>query len=72
MPTIVTWAFAPDWLTPAEAAALLGPAYTEAAVMALIDMSAIVAETDGAGWLVEKRALREYVEALWEVLTDEQ
>ena len=71
MPTIVTWAFAPDWLTPAQAAQLLGQAYTEASILALIDEAAIVAEEDpaGAGWLVEKRGLREFQEALWEVLS---
>ncbi len=73
MPTIVTWAFAPDWLRPIEAAALLGPAYTEAQILELIELAAVVAEEDGGGgWLVEKRGLREYQEALWEVLTDEQ
>jgi hypothetical protein len=71
--SIVTWTFAPDWLTPGQAAQLLGPAYDEAAIVALIDEAAIVAEEDPAGgWLVEKRGLREFQEALWEVLTDEQ
>lgn len=68
--TMVTWAFAPDWLTPAQTAALLG--CDEAAILALIDEAAIVAEaTDAGGWLVEKRGLLEFRDALWEVLTDE-
>lgn len=68
MPTLVTWAFAPEWLTPAEAARLLGAGYTEADVMTLIEAAAVVAEEDGAGgWLIEKRSLREYQDALWEV-----
>lgn len=72
MPTIVQWAFAPDWLTPAEAAALMGPAYTEATITALIELGAIEAEHDAAGaWLVGKRSLQDYQESLWEVLTDE-
>ncbi len=72
MPTMVQWAFAPDWLTPAAAAALMGPAYSEDSILALIDLGAIVAEGDEAGrWLVEKRSLEEYLESLWEVLTDE-
>jgi hypothetical protein len=55
-------------LTPGQAAQLLGPAYDTAAVLALIDEAAIVAEeVEGAGWLVEKRGLREFQEALWEV-----
>lgn len=73
MPTIVQWAFAPDWLSPAEAAALLGPAYTVDSILALIDLGAIEAERTGAAgaWLVGKRSLHEYQESLWEVLTDE-
>ncbi|MFZ2488951.1 MAG: hypothetical protein WAZ19_12635 [Anaerolineae bacterium] len=72
-PSIVTWTFAPDWLTPAEAARLLGPAYSEARILELIDQAAIVAEEDEAGgWLVEKRGLYEYLEALWEVLSDDE
>ena len=70
--SIVTWTFAPEWLTPGQAAQLLGPAYDEAGILDLIDQAAIVAEeVEGAGWLVEKRGLREFQEALWEVLTDE-
>ncbi len=70
--SIVTWTFAPDWLTPGQAAQLLGWR-DEAGILELIEDAAIVAEEDGAGgWLVEKRGLREFYEALWEVLTDEQ
>ena len=72
MPSIVTWTFAPDWVTPAEAAALLGRAYSEAAVLALIELGAFDVETDGAGGcLIEKRSLQEYQESLWETLADE-
>lgn len=71
MPSIVTWTFAPEWLTPAEAAALLGRAYSEDAVLALIELGAFDAEQDAAGtWLIEKRSLQEYQESLWEVLTN--
>ena len=73
MPTLVTWHYAPDWLTPPEAAALLGPLYSAETVTALIDLGAVDAEHDAAGgWLVEKRSLREYQEAYWEVWEDEQ
>ena len=72
MPTMVTWAFAPEWLTPAAAAALMGPAYTADAILALVSIGAVDAE-DGAdgGCLIEKRSLYEYLEALVEVLSDE-
>ena len=70
--TIVTWTFAPDWLTLGQAAALIGWR-DETGIMALIDDGAIVAEVNAAGgWLIEKRSLREYQEALWEVLRDDQ
>lgn len=68
--SIVTWTFAPEWLTPAHAAQLLGPAYSEASILALVEIGAIVAEEDAGGWLVEKRGLREYRDSLWEVLAD--
>lgn len=67
--SIVTWTFAPEWLTPAHAAQLMGPAYSEASILALIEIGAIVAEEDAGAWLVEKRGLREYRDSLWEVLT---
>ena len=67
--TIVTWAFAPDWLTPAQAAELMGPAYSEGSILSLIDLRAVDVEPDDGGWLVEKRSLQEYQEALWEVLS---
>lgn len=71
MPSIVTWTFAPDWLTPAEAVTLLGRAYSEDAVQALIELGAFDVEQDAAGaWLIEKRSLWEYQESLWEVTSD--
>ena len=71
MPTMVTWVFAPEWLTPAEAAALMGPVYSEASILALIELGAVdVKDTDRGGCLVEKRSLWEYAEALGEVVND--
>lgn len=67
--TIVTWTFAPEWLTPAEAAGLMGPAYSAESIMTLVAIRAIVAEQDSTGWLIEKRSLQEYQEALLEVVT---
>lgn len=73
MITLATWAMAPDWLTPAQAAALMGPAYAPEAINTLISIGAVDAEQDDSGaWLVEKIGLSEYQTALWEVLTYEQ
>jgi hypothetical protein len=72
MITLATWARAPDWLTP-DQAALMGPAYTPEAINTLIAIGAVGAEQDGTGaWLVEKIGLAEYQTALWEVLTYER
>lgn len=66
-PTLVTWTFAPEWLTPAQAAELMGREYTEDAICTLIDAGALVAEPGDDGPLVEKRSLYEYRQALGEV-----
>lgn len=66
--TIVTWTFAPEWLTPAEAAGLMGAAYSAESIMTLVAIGAIVAEPTAMGWLVEKRSLQEYQDALLEVV----
>ena len=70
MPTLVDWLFAPEWLTPAQAAALMGPAYSEPSILALIDIGAVDTKA-GQAVLIDKQSLRDYREALWEVLTDE-
>ena len=71
MPTMVTWAFAPEWVTPAQAAVLMGPAYSEASILALVELGAVDVMDGGAGGcLIEKRSLWEYAAALEEVLTD--
>ncbi len=70
MPTLVDWTFAPDWLTPAQAAQLMGPAYSEAGILALVDLGAVETKA-GPALLIDKQSLYEYRDALWEVLTDE-
>ena len=71
MPTLVDWLFAPSWLTPAQAAALMGPAYSEPSILALVDLGAVDTKADAAV-LIDKQSLREYREALWEVLSNGQ
>ncbi len=67
-PTLVAWTLAPDWLTPAQAAELMGGDYTEDAIRILIDHGALVAESFDGTLLVEKRGLFEYRQALGEVV----
>ena len=70
LPTIVDWLFAPEWLTPAQAAALMGPNYSEPSILALVDIGAVDTKA-GEALLVEKESLREYREAFWEVVNGE-
>ena len=72
MTNLVTWLAAPDWLTPSEAAALLGPAEDVASILALMQIGAVDWEEIDGRLLIEKLSLREYKDSLWEVLTDEQ
>ena len=68
--TLVSWVFAPDWLTFDQAAGLIG--LDAAEIPAMIDQGAVDAKDDGAGGLlIEKHSLREYRDSLWEVLGDE-
>jgi hypothetical protein len=60
--TPVVWAFAPEWLTVREASELSG--YDEATIRWLIQDGAL----DTKQGLIEKASLREFREALWEVL----
>ncbi len=60
--TLVTWIFAPEWLTLDEAARLSG--YDEARLLELIADGDIEAELSASGWLIEKSSLRELKEML--------
>ena len=66
--TIVDWFFAPAWLTVEEASSLVG--YSAARVQAWVDAGYVDAENDHGRWLIDKRSLREYQEALFEVKND--
>lgn len=70
--SLAAWAVAPDWVTPDQAARLMGLDYSETKIMQLIDLGGIVAEEVDGRLLIELRSLSEYRESLWEVLTDEQ
>lgn len=67
---LLAWAVAPDWLTTAQAANLLGAAYTATKISKLVLQGHIVGEFDHSGQLlVDLRSLSEYRDALWEVAT---
>ncbi len=64
---LLAWAVAPDWLTTAQAAQLMGAAYTPTEISKLVLQGHIVGEFDRGQILVDLRSLSEYRDALWEV-----
>lgn len=63
---LAQWALAPDWLTPAQAAQLLGPAYDADRILALVDSAYIYARRDLWGsLLIEKISLAAHQETIW-------
>jgi hypothetical protein len=60
--SLVSWIFAPDWLTLAEAERLSG--YDRELLRFLIRDGGVDAECHRDRWLIEKRSLRDYQEAL--------
>jgi len=64
--TLVSWAFAPEWLTLEEASALSG--HPLDVLDWLVQDGAVDTRRDGGGWLIEKRSLYEFQETLAEVL----
>lgn len=64
---LLAWAVAPDWLTTAQAATLMGGAYTPTEISKLVVQGHIVGEFDRGQILVDRRSLSEYRDALWEV-----
>lgn len=65
--TLVTWAFAPEWLTLKEAAHLSG--HDEKLLLALIEDGALEARFEADAWQIEKDSLRDYQEALFDLYT---
>lgn len=69
LPSLVDWAFAPDWVTPEEAAFLMGRHYDVDVIHALLAMGAFdLKDTPDGGFLIERDSLREYQEALLDLL----
>ena len=63
--TPVTWLAAPEWLTPAEAAAITG--HSLETIQEIIDVGGVELK-DGDVVLIEKRSLYDFQESLAEVL----
>jgi len=63
--TLVTWAFAPEWLTIAQAMELAG--YDEETILWLVQDGALESRQEGETWLVEKASLWDFQEALLDV-----
>ncbi|MCK9598098.1 MAG: helix-turn-helix domain-containing protein [Sphaerochaeta sp.] len=63
--TLVTWAFAPEWLTIAQAMELSG--YDEETMAWLVQDGALESKQEGDTWLVEKASLWDFQEALLDV-----
>ncbi|GIV77453.1 MAG: hypothetical protein KatS3mg050_1847 [Litorilinea sp.] len=66
--TLVTWSFAPAWLSVEEAAALVG--YNEDQVREWTALGYVDAELVDGRWLIDKESLRDFLEALCEVMND--
>jgi len=66
--TLVTWVFAPDWLTIEEAAMLVG--HDEDQVREWAELGYVDAELVNGQWLIDKESLRDFQEALFEVIDD--
>ncbi len=63
--TLVTWAFAPEWLTIAQAMELSG--YDVETVLWLVQDGALESRQEGETWLVEKASLWDFQDALLDI-----
>lgn len=63
----VTWALAPEWVTPLEAAQLLGRNYTADTIWSLIGIDAVVWEIVDGEVMIETRSLEEFQEAMLDI-----
>jgi hypothetical protein len=64
--TLVSWAFAPEWLTLEEASYLSG--HDVDTLRWLIYDGGVDTKRQGDTWLIEKASLREFQETLLEIL----
>ena len=64
--TLADWVTAPRWVTVAEASHLSG--FDPPTLQSIIEAGGVDVEQDGDTWLIEKRSLYEFQEALALVL----
>jgi hypothetical protein len=70
LPSLVDWVFSPDWVTPEQAAFLMGRGYDLATIHELMTIGAFdLRDAPGGGYLIERASLREYQEALLDLLS---
>ncbi|MFZ2358214.1 MAG: hypothetical protein WA040_02605 [Anaerolineae bacterium] len=71
LPSLVDWVFAPEWVTPEEAAFLMGRGYDLAAIHDLVSIGAFdLRDAPDGGYLIERESLREYQDALLIALSE--
>ena len=70
LPTPVDWALAPEWVTPEQAAFLMGRHYSVEDIYELMDLGAFdLKDAPDGTYLIERDSLLEYQEALQFVLS---
>ena len=63
---LLAWAVAPEWLTTAQAAQLMGPHYTTCDICTLLLQGHIAGEVARDQILIDSQSLSDYRDALWE------
>ena len=70
LPSLVDWVSAPSWVTPEQAAFLMGRGYDLTAIHSLMAIGAFdLRDAPDGGFLIERDSLREYQEALLDLLS---
>ena len=71
LPSLVDFILAPAWITPEQAAFLMGRGYDLAAIHELMAIGAFdLRDAPDGGFLIERASLREYQEALLDLLSE--
>ncbi len=71
LPSLVDWILAPEWVTPEQAAFLMGRGYDLATIHELMTIGAFdLRDAPDGATLIERASLREYQEALLIALSE--